>query len=212
MKKQIIAGMAAAMICVGAIGGTFAWLTSDVKEVTNTFEVGNVNIVLTETAEGSDGVKPGTAITDSQGNPTGGYAYKLFPGSTYAKAPVVTVTENSEECYVFIKVENGIKNIETSEKGKTIAEQIEANGWTPVAGHTGYYVYEDTVAQDAEDKALEVFETFTIDGTSVNNSVLSEYEKAKVKITACAIQADGFDDAAAAFAACPSEFTGITGE
>lgn len=207
MKKQIIAGMAAAMICVGAIGGTFAWLTSSVQTKTNTFAVGNVNINLTETATPNEAKKiKGGTETDT------GYKYKLFPGSTYAKAPVVTVTTGSEECYVFIKVENGIKNIETSEEGKTIAKQIEANGWTPVTGHTGYYVYKDTVAQDAEDKALEVFETFTIDGTSVNNSVLSGYEKAEVKITACAIQADGFDDAAAAFAACPSEFTGITGE
>ncbi len=207
MKKQIIAGMAAAMICVGAIGGTFAWLTSDVKEVTNTFEVGNVNIVLTETAEGSDGVKPGTAITDSQGNPTGGYAYKLFPGSTYAKAPVVTVTETSEDCYVFIKVENGISSIETETSDDTIAAQIENNGWVAVDGYDGYYVYGSIVEDDAKDKALEVFGTFTIAGT-VDNDTLARYADAEVVITACAIQADGFDDAAAAFAACPSEFTG----
>ena len=207
MKKQIIAGMAAAMICVGAIGGTFAWLTSDVKEVTNTFVVGNVNIDLTETAEGSDGVKPGTAITDSQGNPTGGYAYKLFPGSTYAKAPVVTVTETSEDCYVFIKVENGISSIETETSDDTIAAQIENNGWVAVDGYDGYYVYGSIVEDDAKDKALEVFGTFTIAGT-VDNDTLARYADAEVVITACAIQADGFDDAAAAFAACPSEFTG----
>lgn len=205
MKKQMIAGMAAAMICVGVIGGTFAWLTSEVETVTNTFTVGNVNISLAETSTPDDdkGIKAGTALTG------GGYNYKLFPGSTYSKAPVVTVTDTSETCYVFIKVENGISLIETATQEDKIAAQITSNGWEELSGHDGYYVYSSMIENDADDKALEVFDTFTIAGT-VDNDTLADYADAEVVITACAIQAEGFATAEEAFAACPAGFTGIS--
>lgn len=90
MKKKTVALLLACVMALGvAIGGTMAWLTDDTEAVVNTFTVGDINIELTE----SD--------TDANGN----RAYSFIPGETLKKDPKVTVEANSEDCWLFIKLD-----------------------------------------------------------------------------------------------------------
>lgn len=174
-------GCAALLICL-SVGMTLAYLTST-DVVTNTFTVGRVDITLDEAKVDAYGTVDTTAARVT------GNAYKLVPGHTYTKDPVVHVTEGSEPCYLFVKVENGIEDIEVT--GSTMAEQMATNGWTLVTGTENVYAYNTTVnALDATAPVdVAVFTSFTL----AEDAEVGEYANAQVVITAYAIQADGFD-------------------
>ena len=85
MKKRSVALLCAVMMIVGiAAGGTIAWLTDHTAEVKNTFTVGTIDIDLTESKD---------------------LDLKMTPGKTITKDPKVTVTDGSEDSYVFVKIE-----------------------------------------------------------------------------------------------------------
>ena len=173
------------LVCVG-IGATFAYLISQ-DSVTNSFTVGNVSITLDEAAVNTDG----TLIEGAERVQAN--RYHLIPGRSYSKDPTVHVNSGSEDCWVFVKLDNGIAEIEASGSG-TIAAQLAANGWTAVAGETGVYAY-GAVAEAGDELAL--FSSFTI-GSDVD---VSDYAEETIEITAYAIQAEGFADAATAWQA-----------
>lgn len=190
-KTKVLSLMMAAVLLVTAgTFGTVAYLT-DNEEVTNTFTVGNVDITLDEaevnldgtTVEGADRVKENT--------------YKLLPGHTYTKDPIVHVSAGSEDCYLFVKVVNGIAAIEGE---TTIANQMTEKGWVAVAGAENVYVYTaggtNPVTVSANTN-VPVFVNFTVKGETDNNT-LAEYNGKTITVTAYAIQADGFDGKTAA--------------
>lgn len=83
--KTIVAVMTAFVLLVcGMAGTTLAWLQSETKPVVNTFSPSNIEVKLEETT-GTD--------------------YKMVPGCVIDKNPKAWVTETSEDCYLFIKVE-----------------------------------------------------------------------------------------------------------
>ncbi len=186
-KKIIGLVLAAVLLISASVMGTLAYLTST-DSVTNTFTVGNVAITLDEAKANLDGtlVEGAARVQENE--------YKLLPGHSYAKDPTVHVDPASEDCWLFVKVENGIADIEAA---ATIADQMAAKGWTLVAGTTNIYAHAD-IAKAGDD--VIVFETFTVDG-NVANEALAAYAESEITITAYAIQADGFDTAAAAWAA-----------
>lgn len=182
VKKAIIAALCAGTLVVGSVAGTMAYLTST-DEVVNTFTVGNVAITLDETD-----VDNSTAGADrDKAN-----SYKIFPGQTYVKDPIVHVDSDSENCYLFVKVANEITAIE-AEGNTTVAAQMTAKDWTAIDTTNGIYVYGTAAAPipvaAGEDKT--VFENFTIAGT-VDNDTLKNYANKTITVTAYAIQADGF--------------------
>ena len=189
-KNKKLVTVVSAMFCAvvlvaGSIAGTIAYLTST-AQVTNTFTVGNIKITMDETKVDlyGDAVTP-AARTDSN-------EYKLIPGHEYKKDPVITVEANSEKCYLFVKVENGISAIE--DNSNKIAKQITTdNGWTQLEEG----VYYKVVNTSASDQEFTVFSTFKLAGTANVDS----YKDATIDITAYAIQFDGFTDAAAAWSA-----------
>lgn len=95
--KKIVAALLAAVLLIGVgVGGTLAWLYDFTNEVENTFTVGNINIDLQETVNGeSKSAKEGLVKNDQ---------FTIIPGTTQPKDPKVIVEENSEDCYVFVKV------------------------------------------------------------------------------------------------------------
>ena len=96
MKKRTLALILALVLVFGAaVGGTIAYLTDTTDPVTNTFTVGKVDITLTETFN--------TDTNNDQKNDA--WQAQLIPGTTYAKDPVVTVTADSEDCWLFVKFE-----------------------------------------------------------------------------------------------------------
>ena len=184
MKKRISIAVSvvalALLLIAGTVAVTVAYLTS-VKQVTNTFTVGKVEITLDETT---------------------GENYHLVPGANIPKNPTVTVVENSENCYVFVKVVNNISDVESDEADKSIAAQLEANGWVLVPNQTDVYVYTEDGSSIVEKSANKI--TLPVI-TSVNVSVdatnedLADVDGATVVITAYAIQSEGLADVAAAW-------------
>lgn len=183
-KKALLALVCAVALVFGSVFATYAYLT-DSKSVTNTFTVGNVAITLDETDVDVYGVKEGeTRVTEN--------AYKLIPGHTYVKDPIVHVTAGSEKCYVFVKVADEIAAIEDA---TTIADQMAAKGWTKI--EEGVYCYKDTVdaSESKTDIDVPVFDNFKVKG----EANVADYNNKTVTVTAYAVQADGFANAAAAW-------------
>lgn len=197
MKKIAMMLTSIALVAAVAVGGTLAWLTSTPGAVTNTFTVGNVAITLDEAKVNLDGtpVQGADRVTTN--------AYKLQPGHTYTKDPTIHVDTNSESCWVFVKIENGISNFEaaTESNGYTnIASQVTANGWTALDNVAGVYFQKYTASETAV-KDLKVFDTIKISDTANTVEGWANIAQSNITITGYAIQADGFDTAAAAWAA-----------
>lgn len=187
-KKVFVTVLCAAALVVASVLGTMAYLTSQPETVTNTFTVGNVEITLDETDVTPMGVKD----TDAR---VKGNEYKLIPGHTYIKDPTVHVDTDSEESWLFVKVDNGISDLEAT-GNTTIAEQMKDKGWTLVTGTTNVYAYAQKAIAGQD---IKVFENFTIKGTAA----VADYAGKTITVKAYAIQADGFDTAAAAWEAAP---------
>ena len=190
-KKQIVmAAAACAMMGVMAIGGTMAYLT-DSETATNTFTVGKEAITLDETKVNSNGLPPIGPEQRVSAN-----AYHLLPGQSYQKNPTVHVDKDSETCYVFVKVENGIAALEaaSTEARPNIAAQIASNGWIALDGVPNVYYKEYTKnAVATEDTDLLVFSMFTIaDNADTLDAWSSVNTNTKVTVTAYAIQEEGF--------------------
>ena len=186
MRRLTLLVCSAALLACAGIGASFAYLTNQ-DTVTNSFTVGSVAITLDEAAVNADGTRiEGAERVQANG-------YHLIPGRSYTKDPTVHVGDTSEDCYLFVEIENGIAEIEASGDG-AIANQLAANGWTAVAGEESVYAY-GTVAQAGDD--LLLFESFTVDC----DADVSDFAEETIEITAYAIQAEGFADAATAWAA-----------
>ena len=181
MKKKIVSVcLVVCLLATAIIGTTLAYFT-DEKTVTNTFSSGNVTITLDEAPVGLDGqATTGDRVTTND--------YKLYPGKEYDKDPTITVADGSEDCYLFVKVVNGLADLEAA-GDTTIAKQMEKNGWTLVDDETN--VYMQSGIYSAEQKAV-VFETFTIDTAETATTLAGA---TNIVITAYAVQAEGFASA-----------------
>ena len=179
--KALLLALCAVALVVTTVFSTMAYLTSN-DSVTNTFTVGKVAITLDE-----------ADVTNNTSSRVKENAYHLLPGNTYTKDPTVHVAANSEDSWIFVKVDNQIANIEAD---PTIAAQITAKGWTALDGVTG--VYYKTYTKNAAVEDLVVFENFKIK-EDVNNTTLELYNGKTVVVTAYAIQKAGFDTAALAW-------------
>ena len=184
----------ALLLVVASVAGTYAILTSKTATVSNTFTAGNVSISLKETKVDEYGkpVSPAATIVAGLDGITDGNKYKLIPNHTYKKDPTIVVAEGSEDCYLFVKVENGISEIEAA-GDTTIAKQLEANGWVALDGVTNVYY---KAAKAAAGDEVAIFTSFTIK----QDAVVSSYTSANINITAYAAQADGFDISTNTFA------------
>lgn len=179
MKKRTFALILALVLVFGAaVGGTIAYLTDKTDEVKNTFTVGKVDIDLDEAKVTQMGEKDGDTRVKAN-------TYKLIPGHTYVKDPTITVADDSEDCYLFVKIDNQLGDAATLNMNTK---------WTAVSGKTGVYQYADKVS--AKDTAV-VFDKFTF-SKDITAEQLPSYEGKTIIITACAVQADGLTLAEAA--------------
>lgn len=185
-SKALILTLCAVLLVAASMLGTMAYLTSQ-DQVVNTFTVGQVQITLDE--EDTDNSTP-DADRDKAN------AYHLLPGHTYTKDPTIHVDANSEDCFLFVKVENEIADIEKA--GTKVAEQMAKNGWVTVEGQTKVYVYVGKTTSATNPATVQagtnvdVFEKLAIDG-NVDNNTLNGYAGKTIKVTAYAVQKDGFE-------------------
>ncbi len=153
-KRSIIlklAGMllAVVMIICITIGGTVAWLTANSETVKNTFSVGDITITLDETSN------------LNIANRTTANAYKIIPGGTDSKDPLVTVNAESEKCYVYVLVNNQM----LLNKQIVATPNIDTTTWIPVARNEAQnivlYRYKDIVDATTQKQTCQVFTTVT---------------------------------------------------
>lgn len=199
-KKILVACLCVALAVLTVAGTTLAYLTSQDK-VTNTFTVGNVKITLDE--KDTDDSTPNAERDKAN-------AYLLMPGKNYEKDPTVHVANTSENSWIFVKVENGISTFEaassTDANGyKSIADQIKANDWTELTGVTGvtgvYYKEFSKPDNTTGNTDWVVFRNFQISDTANSVEGWSTIgADNNIVVTAYAIQKEGFNTAAAAWA------------
>lgn len=203
-KRSLAAGIAAAALAFGVIGGSLAYLQDSTSTIENEFTYGMVDISIEETAVDEYGaaVSPAATVVDGESQ-----TYKLIPGHSYTKDPVVTVTADSEDSYVFFVVDNEVSAIEDSTAG-TIDSQIQTAGWTELTSANTLYIdgvaktatqkiyYKSTTSSNA-DQDLATFTTLNIAG----NASVSGYDGDSIDVSAYAVQADGFNTALAAWEA-----------
>ena len=198
-NKKIIAMLSVltvlALAVIGySVSGTVAWLASKSESTVSTFTIRDINITLTESSADSQPVK-------------------LIPGIDIGKDPKVAVEPNSEACWLFVKVEgtnwshfpdaNGTAKVSYSVAGGT-------NDWKALDNYPGVY-YREVSAEDAK----AGIEYYVLAGSAEhpNGVVTVSRELTKTEVnslagtqpkltfTAYAVQREGIDDAAAAWAA-----------
>lgn len=181
--KVLLLTLCAVLLVVSTVFATMAFLTST-DTVTNTFTFGRIEITLDEATVGTDG-----EITDgADRNQTTGRrdtnTYHLIPGHLYTKDPTIHVSNESEDCWLFVKIENGLKDIIAE---VTIENQMtNNNGWTLINETNNIYAYRDVVSKNAH---IPVFDEFKLK----NDADVQNYGEAKIVVTAYAVQADGFN-------------------
>lgn len=207
-KKILVACLCVALAVLTIAGTTLAYLTSQ-DTVVNTFTVGNVQIKLDEAKANADGTLVANADRVKANS------YKLIPGHTYTKDPMVTVLSGSESSYIKMTVTfskaaeldaifapngadmtsifNGYDSTNWNYKGNT--ENATANT------RTYEFWYKEAVAAPTTDVALDaLFDSITVPGT-ITSTQLETIKGMTITVNAYAIQADGFATPEAAWAA-----------
>ncbi len=83
--KKIGIVIACLLIACVAVTGTLAWLVAESDELKNTFVPTDIEVEVDETDEDQ--------------------TFDMVPGWNISKDPTVTVTEGSQDCWVFVKLE-----------------------------------------------------------------------------------------------------------
>lgn len=204
-KKKLIVAVACLLVATcSLVTGTLAWLTTKTETVTNTFTSSDINITLAESNSNLD--------TDDNANTN---SYKMIPGATIDKDPEVTVLANSEDCYLFVKIDetpNGWENYigvtladNTTATFKSYISYDLADGWTALEDVPG--VYYRTVAASDNDQSFDVLKDnkVTVSGANVTKGMMEALHEDGVTLptlqfTAYAVQQFGFNTAAEAWA------------
>lgn len=174
-KLKIVCVMLA-VIAVLAVSPTLAWLSATTKPVVNYFSGGAIAIILDE------------APVDEEGKATGGDRvqenhYKYMAGAVLDKDPTVTVLADSEECYVYVCVDNELPST-------LFSIDINTTAWTLVStsGSMAVYRYATSVASSTVDQALTpVFTTVTV-SDSLTSEDIADLGTKTLTVTAFAIQ------------------------
>ena len=183
--KLVVAMLAVTLLIGCAIGGTVAWLTAKTEAVVNTFTYGDINITLTE-------------------NKPANQQAKIIPGVDIEKDPKVTVKANSEDCWLFVKVEEGGKFVENK-----VTYSI-ATGWTQGDGTNipSDVYYRSVTASNADqpfgvlsgDKIIVSEELTKAEINDLNGAAKTP----TLTFTAYAVQKDGINTAADAWDKVPA--------
>ena len=216
-SKALLLTLCAVLLVTASVLGTMAFLTS-AASVENTFTVGSVKITLDEAKVTTDGMPVEDAARVAENS------YKLMPGHTYTKDPTIHVDAASEDCFIRAKVtltnarewiaiatkyaDNKVENIikGTNDDIWWVSQPAVDNEKNTV---TYTFVYKNESHTDelgkriwtsTDSKDLVLFNEIAIPG-GLTNDELAAVGSSKITVVAEAIQADGFETEAAAWAA-----------
>ena len=213
-SKALLLTLCAVVLVIATVFGTMAYLTST-DEVQNTFTVGQVKITLDEAKVNPDGTLVYKEDGQTPVDRVSTNSYKLLPGHTYNKDPMVTVLKGSEPSYVKMTVTfskaNELDaifapdgaNLTSIFNGYNATNWIGKGNTKDAAANTRTYEfwYKETVDAPDADVALDaLFDSITVPG-EITNEQLATIEGMTITVNAYAIQADGFANAEAAWVA-----------
>lgn len=210
MKKTIAIVALVVLVAVASVLGTMAYLTSTAK-VENTFTMGDVKIKLDE-----------TNVKDPKGERVTKNDYEVYPGAVVTKDPIVhNVGANGAYIRATVNVSDWMNLVgayypdfkETfPNEGYRAALNLLVGelgeGWSVVGVEAGdvftigwfdakFILKYDGVLESGENTTA-MFQTVTIPA-GIDNANTESFNS--VKVEAQAMQADGFDNWEAAFAA-----------
>lgn len=142
--KPLVLVLSVILVISCVVGGTLAWLTAQTDAVVNTFTTSGIDITLVEKEGGEN------------------HEFKMIPGHTIAKDPKVTVEAGSEDCFLFVKLEE-------SSNFKSFMTYEVADSWTQVPNVDGVYYREVTAIN--VDQAFDVLKDNQV---SVSDTVTKE--------------------------------------
>ena len=225
-SKALLLTLCAVLLVTASVLGTMAFLTSTAS-VENTFTVGSVKITLDEAQVNEKGqpVDADGEVADlKDAQRVKANSYKLLPGHTYTKDPTIHVDAASEDCFIRAKVtltnakewiaiatkyaDNKVENIikGTDDSIWWVSQPAVDNEKNTV---TYTFVYKNESHTDelgkriwtsTDSKDLVLFNEIAIPG-DLTNDELAAVGSSKITVVAEAIQADGFETEAAAWAA-----------
>lgn len=180
-QKAIIVSLLLAVIAAMTISPTLSWLSDTSDSVVNTFAGGAISIKLDE------------ALVDTNGKTVEGdnaqrvleNSYKYIPGAVLDKDPTVTVLKGSEECYVFMCVDNELNDLFTINYDTTSWLKVASNGNKTV------YIYKSSINALMTDNDVvlnPIFTTITVSQDLTSQDV-EEIGQKTVTATAYAVQA-----------------------
>lgn len=226
LKKILALALAAVLLVAVGVGGTLAWLVAQSNEVKNTFTYGKVALTLDEAQVEYDPELNEYVEKDDHSRTTTN-EYKILPGVKIAKDPTVTVTKDSEDCYV-----RAIITV-TSNQAAYALMNNDPKSWIDDL-ENDYWKYEGTAATTIDDEndvvttvyevryvgvldadkgagivpydkennqtLKDIFTSVTIPA-DIDEEEIIDAATVKIDVIAHAMQAGGFDNAAAAWAA-----------
>lgn len=225
-KKALLLALCAVLLVAATVMGTMAYLTSQ-DTVTNTFTVGRVAITLDEAKVNADGKpvdKGGNVVTLEDAPRVDENGYKLMPGHTYTKDPTIHVDTSSEDCFIRAKVTLtnakewiAIATKYADNKVENIIQGTNDDIWwvsQPAVDEenntmTYTFVYKNEshtnelgkrIWTSADSGNLVLFDKIVMPD-NLTNDELAGVGDSKITVVAEAIQADGFETEADAWAA-----------
>lgn len=179
-KKWIAMGSLLAILLVVTVIPTYSWLSSQTDPVVNSFAGGTISIALDEAKVDENGQR----ITGDKAERVTSNSYKYVAGAVLDKDPTPTVLKGSEECYVFLCVENQLND--------KFAINYDTESWLKVGekGDKTVYAYKSKVnALHAEkDVALDpIFTEITVSEALTSDDV-KQLGKKNLNVTAYAVQ------------------------
>lgn len=184
--RRNVLPLAAALALILIFGGarpTFSWLSAQSDLVVNTFSAGAISLRLDEAKVDGNGQASGTERV-TQNN------YRIAPGAVLDKDPTVTVLSGSEECYVFLYVQNTLP--------PEYFSLDFADAWIAAAQSGGtLYVYQEAVDAAAEDVTLPAIFTKVTVSDALDAQRIAELGELTLKVQAYAVQCAGigYEDA-----------------
>lgn len=223
--KVLMLVLCAMLLVAGSVLGTLAYLQYQ-DNVTNTFTSGQVKIYMDEydwdrwgdvlPEDDSDNVLdlPGAEEIDNNRDKVN--EYELIPGRTVVKDPTVTVTADSEESYVYMKVSvqnlSNLTGVLTAEEWyvndtfmlQNLVSGYEADTWKYVGFENDSYlfVYYKTVTtkDSADELELEpLFTHVTLPAAEFTNDNIGQINGVTINVSSYAVQAEGFATAESAW-------------
>ena len=178
MSGKALAVLVAVVLLIGCVvGGTVAWLVAKSDPIENVFTVGDINVSLSETRVPN---------------------YHIVPGVNIAKDPNAQVKAGSENCYLFVKVDEENWPTFTEEDGTTRKVDYKlADGWTKLVD--GVYYREVNKSEANQDFQILKDNQVTVSKNLTKGELNKVSTNPKLTFTVYAVQKEGVQNVSEAW-------------